>query len=186
MGNPGTTRAATALAAAVGLTIGLSGCGSDPNETDTSWAKDVTEHHAQTVQLINLPLARPVPQAAVAWTDRARERRVTELAQVERMLDGWQEKVPETGLDHADEGKHVTFDPSIPGVLDAADVERVTALRGRAFVDAWLRRLIAHEQGAVTLAQREIDDGANAEAVAFAKQDMEVHQRQVAQLQSLL
>jgi uncharacterized protein (DUF305 family) len=168
----------------------LGGCGGDPNghnEADVEFASDVAAHHAQTVHLVNLTLGRPSVGGGVSrLADQARMRRLTEIDDVSRWLTSWNQKVPETGLEHRDEGKHVAFDASIPGVLTSAQTKALASHAGPGFRAAWLDRLIAHERGAIEIASAEVEQGQNARAVAFAKKDRAAHRAQLADLKRLL
>ena len=177
---------ATFLVLAAGTVV--AGCGGDPNgfnDADVTFASDMTQHHAQTVQLVNLPLQHRVPSGDVAWTDSARARRFTELQAFANLLRSWGEKVPDTGLDHSDEGKHATFDAGIPGVLAGKRMHALERASDREFTRTWLRELIRHEQAAVRMAAAEVADGQNAKAVAMARKDKREHAALVSQLQRL-
>lgn len=166
----------------------VTGCGGDPtgfNDADVRFASDMTQHHAQTVQLVNLPLRHRVPSQEVSWTDSARARRFTELQAFAKLLRSWGQKVPDTGLDHSDEGKHISFDARIPGVLAGKQMHALERARDREFTRTWLRELIQHEQGAVRIATAEVADGQNAKAVAMARKDRREHAALVSELQPL-
>jgi uncharacterized protein (DUF305 family) len=166
----------------------LAGCGADPNgfnDADVRFAADMTQHHAQTVRLVNLPLRHRVPTADGMWTDAARTRLFSELQVLERLLRSWGEKVPETGLDHSDEGKHITFDAAIPGVLTGQEMQALEQAPDRAFTRVWLQQLIRHERAAVRMAADEVADGQNAKAVALARRDKAAHAALVAKLEQL-
>lgn len=185
------TRAAALLATAA-LTMTAAGCGGDEadprtaNAADVSFATDMAQHHAQSVQLVNLAVTRTLPPSTWAWTEGARTQRIAELRSLTRQLEDWGEPVPETGMQHSDEGKHVAFDTEIPGVADEEQVHALDQLRGSRLARAWLRLMITHEQGAVELAQGEVEHGQYADAVAYARKDLERHRRLVARLQRLV
>lgn len=179
---------AVATFAAMAAGTALAGCGGDHsgfNDADVRFASDMTQHHAQTVQLVNLPLRHRVPTQDVSWTDSARARRFRELQAYARLLRSWQEKVPDTGLEHSDEGKHVTFDARIPGVLTETQMRALERSTDQEFTRLWLRQLIRHERAAVRMAAAEVADGQNARAVALARKDERVHGALVTRLRRL-
>lgn len=181
-------RAAVIAFGALAAGTGLAGCGGDPNgfnEADVTFAADMTQHHAQTVQLVNLPLRHRVPSRDTAWTDPVRTQRFTELQAFARLLRAWGHKVPDTGLEHSDEGKHVSLDPRIPGVLNEQQMHALERGSDAAFARSWLREVIRHEEGAVRMAAAEVADGQNAQAVAMARRDRAAHAALVAELQRL-
>ena len=187
-------RCAVAGAVAALAASGLAGCSDDStgdpdvvNDADVTYASSVVVHHAQSVQLLNLRPDQGDAGAAVGmWVDTARTHRLRELRASERLLRSWDRKVPETGLQHSDEGKHVEFDSDVPGVLTHAQVRAIEEETGSAFTHAWLNGLIDHELGAVRLAEAEIADGQNAETVAMAEKDRAAHAAQAERLRRML
>ena len=186
-------RCAAAGAAAALAASALAGCsdsGGDPkgvNDADVTYASSVVVHHAQSVQLLNLRPDQGDAGAAMGmWVDTARTHRLRELRASERLLRSWDRKVPETGLQHSDEGKHIEFDSDVLGVLTHAQVRAIERETGSAFTHAWLNGLIDHELGAVRLAEAEMADGQNAETVAIAEKDRAAHAAQVDRLRRML
>lgn len=178
-----------ALALAV---LPFASCGGDDagkadgaSKTDVEFASAMTQHHAQTLQLFNMPQTLKMPSGSVEWTDPARTQRMEEISKLTRLLEDWDAPVPETGLDHASEGQHVEFDAGIEGVLSEEAVASVRRKRGPAFAEAWIEALLEHERGAVELARAEAENGSDAEAVRFAKQDVSRHQATTRTLERL-
>lgn len=188
------SRSAKAVRAigATSLALMLTACGSDgsggggANAADAAYARSVTQHHAQTLQLINLPSIHTLPTAVWAWTDPVRTQQLAELTRAVRLLRGWHESIPETGLRHIDEGSQPRFDTSIPGVLTPQQVDSLANLRGSRLQRAWLQLFITHEQGAIRLAQREVAGGQEPVTVDSAQQDVQRHRRLLAKLRRLL
>lgn len=175
--------------AAAGTSV-LAGCGSrsgesGPSDTDIAFATAMTQHHAQTLQLLNQQQSLRLPPDAVAWTDPTRADRLGEIEDLTQLLEQWDQPVPATGLDHASEGEEVVFDDSVPGVLGAEAMSAVRESRGSAFEPAWFQALIKHERGAVELAREEVREGEDPAAVRFAKQDLERHEELLATLEQL-
>jgi uncharacterized protein (DUF305 family) len=170
----------------------LSGCSTAErrapgiSNADVAFAAGMTQHHAQTMQLVNLAQVRSLPVRQWAWTDSVRRRQLSEITRLTRMLRHWDRSVPETGLQHADEGKHLRFDTTVPGVLVDDQIEALHRLRGRELAQQWLGLLITHEEGAVRIADTEVSEGADADAVGFARDDRARHAAVLVHLRALL
>jgi uncharacterized protein (DUF305 family) len=170
----------------------LSGCSTaehpapGTSNADVAFAASMTQHHAQTMQLVNLTQVRSLPVRQWAWTDSVRRRQLSEITQLSRMLRHWDRPVPETGLQHADEGKHLRFDTTVPGVLADDQIEALHRLRGRVLAQQWLGLLITHEEGAVRMADAEVNEGADDDAVGFARTDRARHVAVLVHLRALL
>lgn len=181
------TAAVLGVTATAGLLVGCGGSNPDGfNEADAAYATGLVSHHAQTLQLLDLTLGRDNldPQFGTL-ADQSRQARFDEAATAQKWLKTWGKRVPKTVLEHDHDQDGVTYDTSIPGVLSSAELHTLEETKGAAFAQAWLRELIAHEQGAVKLAADAVEDGQNAEVVAFAKKDEKAHQQTVARLERL-
>lgn len=180
------------LVASGALLALLAGCGGaseeaagSVSEADIRFASAMTQHHAQTLQLLNFPQTLQMPDRAVEWTDPSRAERMGEIDELTAMLEGWDAEVPTTGLDHASEGDDVEFDASIDGILAAGAIEEIRRARGDAFADTWFAALLEHERGALDLAREQLASGSDAGAVRFAEQDVERHGALIATLERL-
>ena len=89
-------------------------------------------------------------------------------------------------MQHADEGKHLALDTDIPGVVGEAEVHSPGNLHGGTLARRWLRVMIRHEEGAEELAQAGIEAGKNAEAVAYARDDLERHRNLARRLEQIV
>ena len=168
----------------------LGGCTADNpdefNEADSDYASNLISHHAQTLALLDLTLGRDGLNPQVGnFADQARSELFAEVKPTEKRLKGWGEKVPKTALEHTHDDS-ITYDTSIPGVLGNDEMHALEQTKGSTFEQAWLRGLIAHEQGAVQLANDAAEDGQNAEAVAFALKDKQAHEDRITALRKLV
>lgn len=174
------------------LVVTLTACGGqagspdrEASDVDARFASAMTQHHAQTLQLLNLPQTLQLGDKAVAWTDSSRTERMAEIEELSALLREWGEDVPDTGLDHASEGDLVEFDVSIDGVLTAGEVSQIRRAEGEAFAEEWFGAFLEHERGALALAQAQVEVGADEAAVRFAEQDVERHEQLIKTLERL-
>ena len=174
------------------LVLALVGCGDDqsaegggPNAADARFAQAVVQHHAQTLQLIQMPQTLQMPTRRVTWIETARTERLSEIEDLSDLLHDWGQQVPSTGLEHADEGDQPEFDASIDGVLTGDEVSQVRRAKGDLFVHAWFQALIDHERGALALAAAQIETGEDPSAIDFARADVKRHTKVIEKLQEL-
>ena len=183
-------RGRLAIVGSVVLLTNLAACGgeqesAETSKGDTDFASAMTQHHAQTLQLLNMPQTLRLDADLVSWTDPTRSERFNEIDDLTAMLRAWGAEVPATGLDHASEGDHVEFDTSIEGILSDDAVSEVRRAKGAKFVDAWFQALLDHERGALALAQAYVDQGDDAAALRFAERDVERHTDLISTLERL-
>jgi uncharacterized protein (DUF305 family) len=177
------TYAVTVLASLLTLT----GCGDDPNAVGTSdvaYATDLTRHHAQTLQVLDVSLGQPSVGADLgSFADRTRTHLFGEVETTQSWLEKWDEPVPATALQHTHD-EDPDYDTSAPGMLDEADLHRLQQRRGPGFADVWVRHLVALEEGAVQLAEAAVAEARNAEVKEFAEQDLAFHRKQLEDLRA--
>ena len=186
---PGSTarRAATLAAAAAALAV-TAGCGGDPeayNDADVTYATDVTAHHAQTLQLLDLSLGRQTLDPELGeLADETRKRLFAEVDVTQTWLKTNDQPVPETALQHTHDDQQ-TYDTSVAGMLSADELHQLETTNDRNFQAAWLDALIAHEKGAIELAQTAVDDAQNADLLESAEADLARHEELLATLEDL-
>ncbi|MFF4477240.1 DUF305 domain-containing protein [Streptomyces sp. NPDC001520] len=139
-----------------------------PNTADRSYVRMMIEHHAQALVMTDLA------------TDRAKSAKVKRLA--ERIAAGqkpeieamraWQKTnggAPKGG-DSAHEGHegHEGHDARMPGMATAAELKRLRDARGADFDALFLKLMIAHHRGAVSMATDVLAQGNNVQVEEMA------------------
>ena len=185
--NAWTLSGVTALLIGVlGSTTACSSKDPSPNSADRAYTTRVVEHHAQTLQILDLSLGRPgVSPRLGAVADTTRRDMFAEANKATRRLRAWRAPVPVTALEHHEMTTEPHYDQAIPGMLTARELDALQHARNRRFVDAWLGRLISHEAGAVRLARDELAQGADPATLAAADADVARHRHRLAVLRTL-
>jgi uncharacterized protein (DUF305 family) len=202
-------RSARVLAGCL-LTLGLmAGCGEETagdtagdrtvdvpeseafNGADVVFATDMIPHHAQGLSMVDLTLGRDVSPALLALSEQVRDTRSAEIEQMADWLQEWGQPVPETSRDHMnaeghgdDEGTDEHHD--LPGMMDDARMQDLADATGPAFERMWLETMIEHHEGAIELAEDEVADGEDPDAVAMAESIVETQQAEIDRLESML
>jgi uncharacterized protein (DUF305 family) len=99
--------------------------------------------------------------------------------------------VPETSRDHAnahaqEHGESVEMDTDMPGMLSAKELETLESASGQEFQTMWLEMMIEHHEGAVEMAEAQVEEGSNAKAVALAEDIISTQEREISTMQNLL
>ena len=171
----------TLAAAAAALTLTLAGCsasesstdGNAYNDADVDFASDMIQHHAQALQMVDLTLGRKLDAEVVTLTEQIRTAQAPEIEKMADWLEDWDQPVPETSRDHAnahaqEHGESVEMDTDMPGMLSAKELESLEGASGPEFQNMWLEMMIEHHEGAVEMAEAQVQEGSNAKAVALA------------------
>lgn len=141
------------------------------NAADTAFAQQMIPHHRQAVAMAELAAGRASSEQVKQLAAKIKGAQDPEIATMTGWLTAWGEQVPAADADaHAGHGGG-----SMPGMMTQAEMDRLTKASGAAFDKAFLTMMIAHHEGAVTMAATEKAQGAYtpakelAEAIATAQ-----------------
>jgi uncharacterized protein (DUF305 family) len=189
----------TLAAVAAALTLTLAGCsasesstdGNAYNDADVDFASDMIQHHAQALQMVDLTLGRKLDAEVVTLTEEIRTAQAPEIEKMADWLEDWDQPVPETSRDHAnahaqEHGESVEMDTDMPGMLSAKELETLESASGPEFQTMWLEMMIEHHEGAVEMAEAQVEEGSNAKAVALAEDIISTQEREISTMQDLL
>nr|WP_046284815.1 DUF305 domain-containing protein [Mycobacterium sp. UM_NZ2] len=163
------TPAPEASTSAVGMAVG--------SLADVRFLEDMVIHHQQSLELAAMVYGQSTDPALRAFADQSAAQQRTELQGCQAQLLQWEVPGERSAQDEA---------ADIPGMVDKATVDKLRSLRGPAFDTLWLQTMIAHQRGAITLAQNEIQHGESPEAISIAQSLLPFQQAEINQMNRLL
>lgn len=202
------TTVTTLAAAAIGVAL-VAGCGDDGSsasmeghsmgsssmesapsqdpaadfaDADVAFASMMYPHHAQAVEMASMVDGRSTNPDVVTLADEIADAQGPEMDQLASWLAEWGQPSPSAspddmqGMDHG----------SGSGMMSSQDMASLTALSGDEFDQRWLTMMIDHHRGAVAMAETEIEEGSNDDAVAMARTIVETQNAEIARMEELL
>jgi len=167
-----------ALTAAFAL---LTACSSAPthNDADVEFAQQMIPHHQQAVQMLALAqqTAEPEVQRLAA---RIKDAQGPEITQMSGWLRDWDEPVT-TGMQGMPGMNHGSS-----GMMTGRQLKGLQATKGTAYDRMWLRMMIAHHRGAITMAKTEIAEGEFPDAVRLARTIVKAQTAEIDEMQEML
>jgi uncharacterized protein (DUF305 family) len=186
--------ASTALAAALVL-AGCSNAGSDDgmagmdhgnssspsesassadfNDSDTMFASAMVMHHEQAIEMSDVLLEKEgVNEEVAALAEKIKAAQEPEIETMNSWLADWGVKGME-GMDHG-------------GMMSEEDMAALEAATGAEASSLFLEQMIEHHQGAVDMAQDEVDNGQNSDAVELAEKIVTDQTEEIVTMQELL
>ncbi|EID81351.1 MULTISPECIES: DUF305 domain-containing protein [Rhodococcus] len=167
------------------------------NQADVTFAQQMIPHHAQAIEMCDVVLAKNGIDPRV--TDLANQIKAAQGPEIEQ-LQGWLTEWGQSSMPMATSGM-MTPGQSMPmsgmempgdsgmGMSGMMSAEDMTALQNAQGVDAsrlFLTQMIAHHQGAIAMAQTEIDSGQYPDAVAMARTIADTQQQEITTMQNIL
>jgi uncharacterized protein (DUF305 family) len=190
------TRPATAQAAAARPAARPPADTTRPRATaaDVLFMQRMIGHHAQALAMTALLPSRTRRDDMRLLAERIDVSQRDEIASMRRWLQRHGATVPDTAAAHmhhdaASMGAMAGHDAAMPGMLTAAELERLAQATGPDFDRLFLQSMIRHHQGAIAMVAALFATrgaGQDAEVFAFAS-DVDTDQRaEIARMQSLL
>ncbi|MGW4497979.1 DUF305 domain-containing protein [Micromonospora sp. NPDC004336] len=149
-------------------------------DADAMFAQMMIPHHRQAVEMADLAATRAADPEVKRLAAEIKAAQAPEIATMSGWLSAWGRPVPSPGAEmpHMDHG--------MPGMMTDAEMTKLAAASGREFDRQFLTMMIAHHEGAVTMARDELSRGVNAEAKALAGQIVATQQAEIDTMRGIL
>ncbi|MBH0082207.1 DUF305 domain-containing protein [Salinibacterium sp. SWN167] len=197
------TRSAATAAIALTALLTLSGCvngmtdvgpnsdssftnaatAADANMTDVMFTAMMIPHHEQAVEMADMVLAKDeIDERVVALAQDIKAAQGPEIDLMSGWLDDW-------GIDMGDGmGEMSGIDGMAhgDGMMSESDMEELNAASGDEASRLFLEQMIVHHEGAIDMAQPELDSGQNADVIELAQKIMDAQTIEIALMRDIL
>ncbi|MBB5101891.1 DUF305 domain-containing protein [Streptomyces spectabilis] len=126
-----------------------------PNSADFDYVEKMIPHHAQALEMTRLVPKRAKSTKVKRLADRITAAQKPEIGAMERWLKSQGKKAEKRG--HGAHHDHA----GMPGMATPAQLEQLRAAKGEAFDELFLKLMITHHSGAVTMATDALSEGNN-------------------------
>ncbi|WP_245701215.1 DUF305 domain-containing protein [Sanguibacter gelidistatuariae] len=152
------------------------------NDADTEFAQMMIIHHEGAVEMADLAATNAGNQEVKDLAADISSAQGPEIDTMTSWLDAWGESAsPDGGMEGMDHG-----DMQMEGMDQEAVMTELSALTGTEFDRRFLELMIDHHEGAVGMAQEELDAGENADALALAQTIIDAQTTEIATMQGML
>lgn len=139
-------------------------------------------HHEQAVAMSALAPSRTQNAAVLKLASQIEAAQGPEIAQMKSWLTAWNEPLAASSMSGMDHGSGDGMD----GMMTGAQMTALEQANGAAFDKLYLQDMIAHHEGAVVMAQQEIDSGENPEVKALAQAIIDGQTKEIAEMKQML
>ncbi|MBB5909748.1 DUF305 domain-containing protein [Actinoalloteichus hymeniacidonis] len=145
------------------------------NAADTMFVEMMIPHHEQAGVLTELVPDRSDHRELTSLADRISDAQGAEIGALEGWLDLHDAEATESehGHGHAGHGEDADAGPAdhadMPGMATEEQLAELAELAGVDFDRMFLELMIVHHEGAVTMAEEVLSDGADVQVVAMAQ-----------------
>ena len=152
------------------------------NEADVTFAQMMTVHHQGALEMAGLAAREAQSEEVKAAAATIEAAQLPEIDLMESWLTAWGEPLAPTaehsGMDHGGMDMNGMSQEQVMGELSEAS--------GSEFDRQFLTAMISHHEGAVTMAEQELNDGLNPDALKLAQVIIDAQTTEIAEMQGLL
>jgi uncharacterized protein (DUF305 family) len=158
------------------------------NDADVTFATSMIPHHQQALEMVDLTHGRTLDPAVRQLADQIKAAQAPEIDTMTGWLTDWGKPVPSaaSGGDSHDMGGMDMSSQEMPGMMSAEDMASLKSATGADFQGMWLRMMIRHHEGAITMAKTELSEGASRSAQDLAQSVIDGQQAEIDQMKKLL
>ncbi|MFJ6310602.1 DUF305 domain-containing protein [Pseudarthrobacter oxydans] len=160
----------------MGMSSSSAPAASDHNAADTMFTQGMIPHHAQAVEMSDMMLKKQGMDARItALATKIKAAQAPEIEQMTGWLRTWNEPAQMAS-------GHGMGD----GMMGEDDLNKLNTAPGAEAAKLFLTGMIAHHQGAVAMAQTEISQGKNPDAIRLSKAIVTSQTAEIKEMQDLL
>lgn len=159
------------------------------NDADVTFVQGMLPHHRQAVEMADLVAGRSQNAGVIDIAARIGSGQQPEIDTMTGWLQEWGVEVPADdggmgmgGMDQGGMGGMGDAD----GMMTPEQMQGLDVASGPAFDRMFLEMMTAHHRGAVEMAQVEIRDGADPDALALAQKIIDTQQAEITEMETLL
>ena len=136
-------------------------------------------HHEQAVAMSALAPSRTQNAAVLKLAKQIEAAQGPEIAQMKAWLTAWNEPLTVGDMGGMDHGGG-------SGMMTADQMSALAKANGAAFYKLYLQDMIMHHEGAVTMAQQELDSGENSDVKALAQAIITGQTKEISEMKQML
>ncbi|HVL85011.1 MAG TPA: DUF305 domain-containing protein [Pseudonocardia sp.] len=181
---------ATTTSPGAGAASSTTAAEAEHNEADVVFAQGMIPHHRQAVAMAELAASRTDDPEVLDLAGRVGLAQEPEIELMISWLEEWDAEVPEgTGMPGMDGGgmNHGGMDGGgMGGMMTPEQMTQLEQGSGSAFDRMFLEMMTEHHRGAIEMAQTQLAEGADPEALELAQTIIETQRAEIEEMEQLL
>ena len=147
----------------------------DVNSADMQFTTMMIPHHEQAVEMADMILGKDgIDERVITLAEQIKAAQGPEIEQMESWLDDW--GTPMGDMDGTDHG----------GMMSDSDIQALEDATGFEASRLFLQQMIVHHEGAIEMAQTEVDNGQNPDVISLAEDIIDSQTTEIATMEDIL
>ena len=148
------------------------------SEADVMFAQMMIPHHEQAIEMSDIILSKDdVPADVTSLAEEIKAAQGPEIAQLTDWLEQWGEPTQPEGMDMDMGGDHDMA--QMEGMLSDEELQQLSDAPGPEAAELFLNQMIAHHEGAVAMAEDQVENGTYPPAVDLAQTIIDTQQQEI-------
>lgn len=174
-------RIALAIVGVLAVSATLSACSSNSNEAsgsdsfndqDVVFVQSMIPHHTQAIEMVDILLEKDgIDERVVELAESIKAAQEPEIEQMNGWLDEWDVSADMPGMDHGA--------GDMGGMMSEEDMSNLDAASADSASRLFLTQMTMHHEGAIDMAETELDSGENAGALELAQSIIDSQQAEI-------
>ena len=162
----------------------------DHNDTDAGFAESMIPHHQQAIEMSDIVLTKQgIDPRVVELANQIKAAQGPEIDLMQGWLKQWgRPQMPMTpgGMDGHGDMPMMSGTPGMSGMMSQEDMAALQNAQGVEASKLFLTQMIAHHEGAITMAQNEIKDGQYPAAIELSRSIVNSQQKEIDTMKGIL
>ena len=155
------------------------------NDADVMFAQMMIPHHQQAVEMSETLLAKDdIPQNVADFAQGVIDAQGPEIDRMNAMLEAWGQQP--MNMDDMDGTGGMGGHGGMSGMMSEDDMQQLEDATGTEAAKLYLEQMTRHHEGAVDMAEQQVADGQNPQAVALAEQVIEDQEAEIQEMKTML
>lgn len=150
------------------------------NDADVEFAQGMIPHHSQAVEMADMAIAAAESPEVKSLAEQIKAAQQPEIEMLTGWLESWDEEVPSEGNGMG----HGSMDGG--GMMSEEDMASLESSTGAAFDRMFLEMMIEHHEGAIAMAETEVEEGQFPGAIEMAETIGETQQEEINEMEQML
>jgi uncharacterized protein (DUF305 family) len=153
----------------------------DHNTADVTFTHGMIPHHEQAITMSDLALQQAARPQVKSLASRIKAAQAPEIEKMKGWLTSWGEPHTAPSGGHGGHGGG-----QMSGMLSDAEITQLRSASGPQFDKLFLEGMIRHHEGAIVMAEEELNKGIFADAKALARQIVDSQRAEINDMRALL